>query len=333
MFRPLPFYTNSTLRLPRLMAVALVFVGALYYEKAPLSASDAQQLVAQLDDDSFEVRRRAQRQLLELGEPALPAVRAAADSPSAEVRARAREIARTIEHDSLLRAFYRLSLADDADLDVVQGLILTSRIIDPAAEGDKAASVLDALAERVRKRLPGAPKDVEPRVAVDALCQVLFVEEGFDGNRGDYDNPVNSSITHVLATKRGLPILLSQVVIAVGRRVELPLTGLALPGRFMVKYHDEAHPAAENGLDLIIDPFEQGKVLTRAELRELLPDQSVNGPEFERLLEPADQRMTLIRVLNNLWNSYLGQDDFRRMAEVNEYREALLRDAASDTEE
>lgn len=320
-------------RLPTALALsALVFVFVLLLA-APVEATppnepneaDVRRLIEQLDDDSYEVRRRAQRELIAIGEPALPAVRAAIDSSSAEVRTRVRDIARQIEHDRLLRAFHKLSATDDAALDVEQGLLLAAQIIDPAADAKQAIDALDALAERVRQRIAARPDEQGPLSAVDALCHVLFVEEGFDGNRGDYDNPINSSIHHVLATKRGLPILLSQVVIAVGRRADIPLVGLALPGRFMVKYDGPQIGDQGQAADVIIDPFDQGKRLTVPQLQAMFPENA----GIDQLLQPADGRMTLVRVLNNLWNAYGTREDFRRLAEVGAYREALLRSAAS----
>ncbi|MBL9122325.1 MAG: hypothetical protein JNG90_01745, partial [Planctomycetaceae bacterium] len=275
-----PIRSRRTWR--RALAGLLVLAGACSKFSAtaaePATAVSAEAIVAlvrQLDDDSFEVRRRAQRELIELGEPAVAPVRQALASPSAEVRARAREIVRQIEHQQLLRAFQRLARpADDRDVDLEAGLMLVAQIVDPDARTASVAAALDALAERVRKRVGTPVKDADPKVSVEAIRQVLFVEEAFDGNRQDYENPANSSIVYVLETKRGLPILLSQVVLAVARRVDLPLAGLALPGRFMVKYDDRRSVPADQRIDLVIDPFEQGRVLTLRELREYLPDLS-----------------------------------------------------------
>ncbi|MBW3543658.1 MAG: lactonase family protein [Planctomycetes bacterium] len=54
-------------------------------------------LVRELDADEFQTREKAQQALLEIGTPALEAVRAAAKSPSAEVRFRARDILEKLE--------------------------------------------------------------------------------------------------------------------------------------------------------------------------------------------------------------------------------------------
>ena len=59
---------------------------------------EVRKLIQQLDDDSSEKRDEATRRLEEIGEPALPLLREAAEKASgAEVRVRARSVIRTIE--------------------------------------------------------------------------------------------------------------------------------------------------------------------------------------------------------------------------------------------
>jgi hypothetical protein len=56
------------------------------------SAEEIKRLIKDLGDDSFEVRERATRRLVEIGKPALPAVKEAQTSKDAEVRSRADKI-------------------------------------------------------------------------------------------------------------------------------------------------------------------------------------------------------------------------------------------------
>ena len=55
----------------------------------PALAGEVEDMVKQLGDDSYEKREAAEKRLEEIGEPALPALRAAAESEDAEVRAKA----------------------------------------------------------------------------------------------------------------------------------------------------------------------------------------------------------------------------------------------------
>jgi len=126
---------------------------------------------------------------------------------------------------------------------------------------------------------------------------VIFVEEGFTGNHTDYDNPLNSSLAYVLEQKKGLPILLSHVVVSVGARLEVPLVGLQVPGRYMLKYDGARAPPGRPGENLVIDAYGGGKVLTLDELKELIP-----GFDAELHLLPSSRRATIARMLRNLSN-------------------------------
>lgn len=65
---------------------------------APLSDAQVQQLIDQLGDDSFDIREKASKRLVELGKPAVAALRrAAADSKDPEIRLRAQKALTEIE--------------------------------------------------------------------------------------------------------------------------------------------------------------------------------------------------------------------------------------------
>ena len=94
------------------------------------------------------------------------------------------------------------------------------------------------------------------------LCRYLFHEIGLRGNAKDYYDPRNCYLSDVLDRLTGIPITLSVVTIAVGRRLGLPLTGLGLPGHFVVQCQGADPP-------LIIDPFHGGRSLTVEQCRAL----------------------------------------------------------------
>src|SRR5688500_17926841 len=52
----------------------------------------------------------------------------------------------------------------------------------------------------------------------DALATYLFVERGFMGNAADYGDPRNSYLDAVLDRRLGLPIILSVLMMEIGRR-------------------------------------------------------------------------------------------------------------------
>lgn len=206
-------------------------------------------------------------------------------------RAFARQVERLEEPGALLRAAAAIALHEhpDADLDLVERRV-------------------ESLATAVRER--GAGRSPKARQAF--LHEVLFDEQGFRGDDQGYSNPSNSYLPMVLATKRGLPITLSLVVVETARRAGIAAFGLDVPAHFLVELEEPAGT-------LIVDPFHGGRTVTRDELAERL--ERVLGPTW-RAGNPAPRatsRGWLDRILRNLEASFVRAgrlDDFAAMGEL-----------------
>ena len=108
------------------------------------------------------------------------------------------------------------------------------------------------------------------RSFVKAANEYLFGELGFRGNEEDYYNPANCCLNRVLETKRGMPITLSIVYIEIARRLAKQVSGVGLPGHFVVRYDDPAYSA-------IIDPFHGGAILDAQQCCQLAQVESLDA--------------------------------------------------------
>jgi regulator of sirC expression with transglutaminase-like and TPR domain len=138
----------------------------------------------------------------------------------------------------------------------------------------------------------------------------LFEDLGFRGNEGNYYDPRNSCLNWVLDQRTGIPITLSLVYLEIARRLRRPISGIGLPGHFVVKYDDGNYVT-------YLDPFDGGKLLDEDECRELA--RSIVGADAlsdPRLLRPVGPQYILIRMLNNLRAAYFQREDFGRAAQV-----------------
>lgn len=279
------------------------------------------ELVRDLDDAVFAIRERAEQRLIELGEQALPALAETARGDSAEARIRARRIIASVQRRLLDAGFEHLAMQPEDKFDVEQGMWLISRLLNPQCRRETLTLQLDELAARVRKQLGGQiePQAADPQAVVAAMRQVLFTEEGFAGNVADYQSPGNSSLEVVLETKKGLPILLSQVVVSVARRLDVPIVGLSLPFRFMVKYDGSRAPPGFPREDIYFNPFDEGKVLTLAEVTE-----AVGGKVDPAIhLRPAEPRATMQRIFSNLISHLIAAERGEEAAKADHYRRLL----------
>jgi regulator of sirC expression with transglutaminase-like and TPR domain len=208
--------------------------------------------------------------------------------------------------------FHRFQfLAATEELDVFEGALLIAALIDPAEDLAAARARAAELAERVRERLSWGES------AVDALRQILFVEESFQGDQETYDEPHNSSVASVITRRCGMPITLSIVTVEVGRRAGIRLAGVGLPGHFVVS-------GADLPEDTYLDPFDGGVLRDRESVARRVS--AVFGAPLalpEEIFAPDTERSVLARVLSNLRRSWERREKYAEALETIRWAEVL----------
>lgn len=208
--------------------------------------------------------------------------------------------------------FFAALVADDASLPVLEAAIAVAQDELPEVDVQDVLAQVDALAERLRRRLPA---DAAPLQRLRLLNHYFFHELGFAGNVNDYHDAGNSLLPVVLQTRRGIPITLALIYIEIATQAGLHAQGIAFPGHFLVKLH---LPRGE----VVLDPF-SGRSLAREELEErLLPfRRPVAGFDVDDIplglfLQPAPPRDIIARLLRNLKEIHRGAHDLPRLAAV-----------------
>ena len=198
---------------------------------------------------------------------------------------------------------------------------------------------IDAIADSVRKRLhfnstDGGNPSVLPRrrparVVLHDICAMLFREpDGLLGGpfRGAspelYYQPSNSSLASVLRLRRGNPITLSIVLLAVARRLGIQrLFPVGAPGHFVCVYareddhrdghaHDGPWIRNEDGdaVRFFVDPYNSGELLGPArmcdQVRSRIPRVMGDEQDCGAWLQPAGLLDVWVRTLNNLRGIY-----------------------------
>lgn len=208
--------------------------------------------------------------------------------------------------------YFASLVADDASLPMVEAAIAIAQDDFPALDTQSVLAELDALAEKLRRRIPA---DAVPLQRLRWLNRFFFHELGFAGNVNDYYDPANSYLHRVLETRRGIPITLALIYIELATQVGLNARGVSFPGHFLVKLK---MPQGE----VVIDPF-TGQSLSREELDELLlpykRNRGLTG-EFDAplglFLQSAPPRDVIARMLRNLKEIHRSAEDWPRLLAV-----------------
>jgi len=209
----------------------------------------------------------------------------------------------------------------DNRLDLGRASLLIAGEEYPGLDILRYVAKLEAMAAAVR---PGVLTTDDPIAKIEHLNRYLFEERGFRGNSQEYYDPRNSFLNEVLDRRLGIPITLSVVYMEVGRRVGMPLQGIGMPGHFIMTY-------AEAEEELYIDPFNAGRILSRAACEELLQDVYGEAVPFqETFLAPVSKKQIMSRMLMNLKAIYLHTKDYLKALSVVERQLIVQPDSEQD---
>jgi regulator of sirC expression with transglutaminase-like and TPR domain len=211
-----------------------------------------------------------------------------------------------LTHPALARRrFQEIAGRPDPLLDLVEGSLVIALEETPSLDLDRYLGEVQSWSEAVRARLEGS-RDVE-RI-VETINRLLFEEEGFHGENDDYYDPRSALLSEALERHAGLPITLSILYIELSRRAGIEAVGVALPGRFLVKF------TGPFGV-LVVDPFDGGRVLSTVELQKILDGMYGGGVQLrEHHLRSFSPKEILARELAQLKAAYLAQHDLPRAA-------------------
>jgi regulator of sirC expression with transglutaminase-like and TPR domain len=322
-----------------LVCLSLAAAGELLGQAAPPQtnaeavefAARIARLVAQLEDDRFDKREAASRELAQIGTAAQPALAVAARGGGAEARWRAAVLLEELRLAPLMKLRDELiafAAQPDDTSSVEDGMWLLSRLLHPPGDEpeptkEDSTRRLDEMAAKVRERLGDDvdPARIDPRSAIGALRHVLVDECGFHGTTNFSNDPGASTLDGLLSNKTGTPIGLGHVMIAVARRLGITIVGVPVMGMYLIKYDGLQAPAGFSRTDVFISPIDSFKVLDREELVALDHDP-------DDMPAPGTSRTALVRMLGNLDSALARRagprDDLRRSL-AQEFRTALER--------
>lgn len=196
-------------------------------------------------------------------------------------------------HEQLTRAFRAFAAAPSSAL---EGALLVGQAVDAKLDADWCRAEL--------ARLAAAAGD-------DAQAVVAHLHAaGFTG-ADDYYVASNSSLEYVLRQRRGIPISLAVVLMAVAEQRGLSATGINFPRHFLVAIDAQ-----------LVDPFRM-QLIDRASCRAWLEASNIAE---EGAFQPAGPRDVVLRMLNNVRMLALGQGNHARVLELSDYQLAVAPD-------
>jgi regulator of sirC expression with transglutaminase-like and TPR domain len=249
-------------------------------------------LLRLLSDPNEQVARTIQDQLARLGLGVLPFLEQAL-AENATLEPRVAHIKEEIRFGQLKDEFQGFVSQSARQEDWEHGAFLIAKLAYPDLSIPHYVECLDHLAEEFRAKWLAT--ESPSGKAARQLSTFLFKDKGFSGNRTQYYDPDNSYMNRVIETRQGIPISLSALYVFVGKRLNLPLAGVGMPGHFLVKLEGETPPQ-------FVDCFNGGTILREQDCEQFI---TASGLDYHpELLEKSSTPTMLARMLRNLLSIY-----------------------------
>lgn len=200
-----------------------------------------------------------------------------------------------------LQAF-RSQIDSGAGLHLDESFLLLSAAVSGSVDVMDCLVQMDELASNV------------PSPTIEGIARHLFTGSNpFRGNAEDYYNASNSLLDEVLASRLGIPITLAVLMIEIGRRLGVRMTGIGMPGHFLVGSEAPIGKVP----DLFIDPFHGGEILDIGQCRQLFQRVTGGVTSFDtRYLACLHPFAILERALTNLKSIYTMNDELEKLRSV-----------------
>lgn len=228
----------------------------------------------------------------------------------------------------LLQSFESLILGG-VDLPLDEAFLTISAVIKCSrthgTADTRSSDVIDHLV-----RLDELASDIASPT-IEGIARHLFSGDGaFRGNQLDYYDPANSLLDDVIDRRMGIPITLSVVMIEVARRLGVQLSGIGMPGHFLVGTDAPIGKVP----DRFVDPFHGGVILDLDECRQLFQRVTGSSSSFDpRFLSTLHPIAVVERALNNLKSIYTASDSTPELRSVMALRTRLPGFAQAEREE
>lgn len=194
-----------------------------------------------------------------------------------------------------------VGLQRDEDIDLAETALVLGSIEGPKRPLAPYRAHLATLIRDAQSQFDADADDLGARIAT--LNAVIVDRHGYRGDRETYDDLRNANLMHVIDRKRGLPVTLGILYLHVARAMEWSMVGLNFPGHFLIR-------ADYEGERVILDPFNEGRVCSAVDLRDMLKAVMGTVAELEPShYQPVGNRDTLLRLQNNLKLRHINSDD------------------------
>lgn len=190
----------------------------------------------------------------------------------------------------MIQDIAHLGLLEDETIELDVAALELAALDHPGVDLVDYLAILDDMQGKVADFGRSA---TSPREQANILSEVIGGEFGFTGDSKTYDDSANADLICVIDRRRGLPVSLSILYVALARRAGWEAYALNTPGHVLVQLGEGMAP-------VLIDPFGGGALVETRQVANLLANVGGGGAEsVSEQLAPMTNRLVLVRLLMN----------------------------------
>lgn len=271
----------------------------------PLSESEFKALLRLLDDDDEEVTAHVWSTLMAMGESGVERLEAEwLTSSDPEMQRRLEEVINRIHHKSLAQEL--LEWRKDGGRDLLRGWYLVSKFQFPELDFQRYRNEINRLVNKTWLELSN---QMDPYQKLKVINHILFKMEGYGPNSSRSNFPHNSHLNYLIDHQQGNAVSLGLLYLLICKQLDLPVSGVILPGYFILLYKDDKH-------EFYIDVFNGGHTFNRARLEGYL--KQVNVPEKPSYFTPTSNIYIILNLIRTISHDYSTNDKPDKVAELEE---------------
>ncbi len=257
-----------------------------------MSDSELQALISLLDDPDADIFDEIRDKLISYGDDVIPHLESAWENSFDHLlQNRIENIIHYLQFDTI-----RTELAEwvKSERDLVEGSIIIAKYQYPDLEKEKIHDYIKQVTQDVWLELNDNLTALEK---IKVLNRVIFGIHGFYGNTKNINSPKNSYINHVIETKKGNPITLGIIYLAVCHKLNIPIYGVDVPAHFILAY-------AEQHEDVLfyLNVFNKGAVFNSMDIDKFLEQLKIE-PKDEHYT-PCSSLIIIKRLIQHLIYTY-----------------------------
>jgi regulator of sirC expression with transglutaminase-like and TPR domain len=199
----------------------------------------------------------------------------------------------------------------DGGRDLLRGWYLVSKFQFPELDFQKYRNEVNRLVNKTWLELNNQ-MDASQKLRV--INHILFKMESYAPNTGRPNFPHNSHLNYLIDHQQGNAVSLSLLYLMISQQLDLPVSGVILPGYFILIYKDEKQ-------EFYIDVFNGGHAFNRARLEGYL--KQVNVPEKPSYFNPTSNIYIILNLIRTIANDYAANDKPDKVAELEELLEDI----------